>query len=99
MASPRGIAERYADQVRLSLSGKRYLSEPQERALLLEAIDIGLSLDEAQELIAATAAKRGAAREMTLDRDIAVTIAAVARDRGWISRTAFNDATSLYQQL
>ncbi len=99
MVSPRGIAERYVDQVKLSLSGQRYLSEQQERALLLEALDIGLSLNEARELLAATAAKRGVAREITLDHDIGITIAAVAGERGWISRTAFDRATGLYQHL
>ncbi len=109
MVSPRGIAERYVDQVRLSLSGKRYLTEQQERALLLEALDSGLSLNEARELLAATAAARellaataatrGVARELTLDHDIGITIAAVAGERGWISRTAFNRATGLYQHL
>jgi hypothetical protein len=99
MASPRGIAEQYADQVKLSLSRQRFLTEQQERALLLEALDIGLSLDEARELLAAIAAKRGVTRETTLDHDIAVTIAAVAGARGWISRTTFDHATNLFQQL
>src|SRR5260370_14271426 len=99
MVSPRGIAERYVDQVKLRLRGQRYLTEQQERALLLEALDIGLSLDEARELFAATAAKRGVAREITLDHDIGITIATVAGDKGWISRTAFDHATGLFQQL
>ncbi len=87
MASPRGIAERYADRVRLSLSGQRYLTEQHERALLLEALDIGLSLDRARELLAATVKRQGAAREVTLDHDMEITIAAVAGAKGWISRT------------
>ncbi len=99
MVSPRGIAERYADQVKLSLSRQRYLTEPQERALLLEALDIGLSLDEAKELLAATAKKHGAAREITLDHDVGITIAAVAGAKGWISRTSFDHAANLYQHL
>jgi len=99
MVSPRSIAARYVDQVKLSLSGQRYLTEQQERALLLEALDSGLSLNEARELLAATAATRGVARELTLDHDIGITIAAVAGERGWISRTAFNRATGLYQHL
>lgn len=99
MVSPRGIAERYADQVRLSLSGQRYLTEQQERALLLEALDAGLALDQARELLAATVERKGAAREVTLDHDMEATIAAVAGAKGWISRTAFDRATGLYQQL
>jgi hypothetical protein len=99
VVSPRGIAERYADRVRLSLSGQRYLTEQQERALLLEALDIGRSLDQARELLAATVTRQGATREVTLDHDMEITIAAVAGAKGWISRTAFDRATSLYQQL
>ena len=63
MASPRGIAEQYADRVKLALSRQRYMSEQQERALLLEGLDIGLSLDQARELLAATVKQQGAARE------------------------------------
>jgi hypothetical protein len=99
MVSPKTIAERFADQVKLTLSKKPYLTEPQERALLLEAIESGLSLEEAKELLAETATKRGATREATLDHDIAITLAAVAGDRGWISRTAFDHAANLFQQL
>jgi hypothetical protein len=97
MVSPRGIAQRYADQVKLSLSGRRYLTEQQERALYLEALDLGLSFEEAREVIVVTTAQRGAARETTLDHDIEITIAAVAGDRGWLSRTAFDRAARLYQ--
>jgi DNA-binding transcriptional MerR regulator len=99
MVSPRGIAERYVDQVRLSLSGRRYLTEQQERALLLEGLDIGLTLEEAREILAATATNRGAAREITLDHDMELTIGAVAGDKGWISRTSFDRAAHLFQQL
>src|SRR5947207_12911876 len=99
MVSPRGIAARYVDQVKLSLSGKRYLTEQQERALLLEALDSGLSLNEARELLAATAATRGVARELTPDHDIGITIAAVAAEKVWISRTAFDPPAGLIQQL
>src|SRR5260370_38292701 len=99
MVSPRGIAERYVDQVKLSLSGQRYLTEQQERALLLEALDIGLSLNEARELLAATAAKRGVAREITLEHEIGITIAAVAVEEGSSSRTAVDRASGLYQHL
>jgi hypothetical protein len=58
-----------------------------------------LSLKEAKEVLAATATKRRAAREPTLDHDIAITVAAVAGERGWISRTAFDQAANLFQQL
>jgi hypothetical protein len=98
MVSPRGIAQRYADQVKLRLIGRRYLTEEQERALYLEALDMGLSFEEAREVLVMTAAQNGAARETTLDHDIETTIAAVAGDRGWISRTAFDRAAGLYQQ-
>lgn len=90
---------RYADQVKLRLAGQRYLSEPQERELLLEALDLGLSLDEARGLLAATVAKRRAARELTLDHDMAVTIETMAGDKGWISRTTFDHAANLYRRL
>ena len=65
MDSPGRTSRHYADQVKLSLAGHRYLTEQQERELLLEALDIGLSLEEARGLLAATVAKRRAAREMT----------------------------------
>lgn len=93
------ITRRYADQVKLSLAGQRYLTERQERELLLEALDTGLSLDEARGLLAATVGKRHAARELTLDRDMAVTIAIFAGAKGWISRTNFDDAANLYRRL
>jgi hypothetical protein len=99
MDTPKRITERYADQVKLSLAGQRYLTEPQERALLLEALDVGLSLEAARGLLAATVAKRRAAREMTLDHDMAVTIAIFAGDKGWISRTTFDHAANLYRRL
>src|SRR5712691_9838264 len=89
MDSPKRTTKRYADQVKLSLAGQRYLTEQQERELLLEALDTGLSLEEARGLLAATVAKRHAAREMTLDRDMALTIAIFAGAKGWISRTTF----------
>ena len=98
MVSPRGIAQRYADQVRLRLIGRRYLTEPQERELYLEALDMGLSFEEAREVLVVTVAKSGAARETTLDHDIETTIAAIAGDRGWLSRTAFDRAARLYQE-
>jgi hypothetical protein len=97
--SSKRITERYADQVKLRLAGQRYLTEPQERALLLEALDVGLSLEEAKGLLAATLAKRRAAREMTLDHDMAVTLAIFAGDKGWISRTTFDHAANLYRRL
>jgi hypothetical protein len=99
MDLPKRIARRYADQVKLSLAGQRYLTEQQERELLLEALDTGLSLEEAKWLLAATVAQRHAAREMSLERDIAVTIATMAGARGWISRTNFDHAASLYRRL
>ena len=99
MDTPKRMTDRYADRVKLSLAGQRYLTEPQERALLLEALDIGLSLEEARQLLAATVAKRHTAREMTLDHDMAVTIAIFAGDKGWISRTTFGHATNLYRRL
>jgi hypothetical protein len=99
MESPKRITERYADQVKLSLAGQRYLTERQERALLLEALDVGLSLEEARGLLAATVAKRRATREMTLDHDMAVTIAIFVGDKGWISRTTFDRAANLYRRL
>ena len=99
MESPARITTHYEDQVRLRLSGQRYLTEQQERELLLEALDIGLSLEEAKGLLAATVAKRRAARELTLDHDMAVTIETMAGDNGWISRTTFNHAASLYRRL
>jgi hypothetical protein len=98
MDSPARIAKRYAEQVKLRLAGQRYLTEPQERELLLEALDIGLSLAEARELLAATVAQRRAARAMTLDHDMAVTIAVFAGDKGWISRTTFDHAANLYRR-
>jgi hypothetical protein len=104
MESPARITRRYEtrhyeDQVRLRLSGQRYLTEPQERELLLEALDIGLSLEEAKGLLAAIVAKRRAAREMTLDHDMAVTIETMVGDRGWISRRTFDHAASIYRRL
>jgi hypothetical protein len=99
MVSPRGISGRFADRVRLSLSRRRYLTEEAERALLLEAVEGGLPLDQARELLAATVTRQGATREVTLNRDMEITIAATAGAKGWISRTAFDRATSLYQQL
>jgi hypothetical protein len=99
MDSRARIAERYVDQVKLSLAGQRYLTEPQERALLLEGLDIGLSLDDARRLLAETVAIRRAARETTLDRDMAVTIGTFAGDKGWISRTNFDHAANLYRRL
>jgi hypothetical protein len=75
MDLPRRITRRYADQVKLRLAGQRYLSEQQERELLLEALDAGLSFEEAKGLLAVTVDKRHAARERTLDRDMVVTIA------------------------
>jgi len=96
---PGGIAERYADRIRLTLARQRYLTEQQERVLLLEALDIGLSFGQARELLAATVQRQGVAREVTLDHDMEITVAAVAGAKGWISRTAFNRATSLYQEL
>jgi hypothetical protein len=99
MESPARITRHYEDQVRLRLSGQRYLTEQQERELLLEALDIGLSLEEAKGLLAAIVAKRRAAREMTLDHDMAVTIETMVGDRGWISRTTFDHAASLYRRL
>lgn len=99
MVSSRSIAERYADRVKLALSTQRYLTERQERGLLLEALDIGLSLDEAREILAETIAKRHGARETTLDYDIGVTVAALVGNKGWLSRTAFDHAAGLYQHL
>jgi DNA-binding transcriptional MerR regulator len=99
MEPPARIARQYEDQVRLSLSGQRYLTEQQERQLLLEALNLGLSFEEAKRLLAATVAKRRAAREMTLDHDMAVTIETMAGAKGWISRTNFNHAANLYRRL
>jgi hypothetical protein len=95
----RRITKRYADRVKLSLAGQRYLTQQQERELLLEALDTGLSLEEAKGLLAATVAQRHAAREMTLDRDMAVTIGIFAGAKGWISRTNFDHAAKLYRRL
>jgi hypothetical protein len=99
LQSPPRSTRQYADQVRLRLAGQRYLTERQERELLLEALDIGLSLAEARGLLAATVAKRRAAREMTLDRDMALTIETMAGAKGWISRTTFEHAAALYRRL
>ena len=99
MAWQKGFADRFVDQVKLSLAGHRYLTEQQERALLLEALDIGLSLEAARELLVRTIATRRGAREITLDHDIAITIATMVGDKGWISRTNFDRATNLYQHL
>jgi hypothetical protein len=99
MDLPRRITRRYADQVKLRLAGQRYLSEQQERELLLEALDAGLSFEEAKGLLAVTVDKRHAARELTLDRDMVVTIAVFAGAKGWISHTTFNAAANLYRRL
>ena len=99
MESPARIARQYADQVRLRLAGQRYLTEQQERELLLEALDLGLSFEEAKGLLAATVAKRRAARGMALDHDMAVTIETMAGAKGWISRTNFDHAANLYRRL
>jgi hypothetical protein len=100
MVSSRGFAKRYADRIKLTLSAQRYLTEPQERRLLLEAIDdFGLSRDEAREILAETIVQRRGARETTLDHDIGITIAAMVGDKGWISRTTFDHAAELYRHL
>src|SRR5690242_18981848 len=95
----RSLPERFADQVRLTMSAQHYLTEPQERTLLLGAIERGLSLDAARAILAETVAKRRGARETTLDHDIEVTLATIAGDRGWLSRTSFDHATGLYRRL
>lgn len=99
MKPPSHVARHYEDQVRLSLAGQRYLSEQQERELLLQALDIGLSLEEAKGLLAATVTRRRAVREMTLDRDMAITMATFAGEKGWISRTHFDRVANLYRSL
>ena len=92
-------AKRYADYVRVQLGRQHHLTEQQERALLLEAIDMGLSIAEARQVITVTAANRHARRELALESDMAVTIAAFVGNKGWISRTGFGHATALYRRL
>ena len=99
MVSSRGRADEFADKVKLALSKERYLSERQRRRLLIEALDDGLPLDAALEILAETVAGRGGADEVTLDHDIGMTLAAIAGDKGWLSRTSFNHAMGLYRCL
>jgi hypothetical protein len=99
MATSRDRAERYRDHVRLQLAGRNYLSEAQEKELLLAALDHGIAIEEAKRLLAATAAERKAALASKIEAVVLSVLETLAGNRGWISPAGFRHAAAMYRRL
>jgi hypothetical protein len=99
MPAPDQIAENFKDRVRLQLGADRFLTRAQEKALLLEAIDCDIALDEARRLIEAVAGGRKARLETEVDTVMHALMTTLAGGRGWISRTKFETAAAACQRL
>jgi len=99
MPSQDEIDEKFKDHIRLRLGADRFLTRAQEKALLLEAIDCDIALDEARRLIESVAGGRKASLESEVDTVMHALMTTLVRDRGWISRTKFETAAAACQRL
>jgi hypothetical protein len=99
MGSSDRFTDRYPEQIKLRLRKRSYLTEPQERELLREAVDAGIPLERAKEVLAGTLAQRRARRETAFRREIALIIETFVGDKGWLSRSNFNRAATLHCRL
>jgi hypothetical protein len=99
MGSENRSAELYAAHVRLELGGRRYLTERQERELLLTAVDMRLPLEEAREILQTITAERSATLESRLDETLRTTISAFAGKRRRLTRESFDRAVAVCREL
>src|SRR5215471_272616 len=89
----------YTELIKALLRKRRYLTEPEERQLLFEAVDAGIPLRDAKECLASTLAQRRARRELAFQHDIRVILDTLVGKRGWLSRKNFDRAAALHRQL
>src|SRR5258708_20861157 len=90
MSESQGTAqERFGNLVKLRLRKRRYLSEPDLRALLLEAFELGLSHDEAQAVLGAVPSRQPIRHQAAVETAVLEIPTTWAGNRGRISPANF----------
>ena len=102
MGSSSDLADWFRERIKVELRKRTYLTEPQERELMHEAVEAGMSLKRAQQLLGAVLSERrtrGTMRELRSQHDIAAILETLVGDKNWLSRTNFDRLARLHCEL
>ncbi len=98
MANETAATARYAELMKLQLLGRRFLDREEERRLLEEGLTrYGLSLDQANGLLRASAEEHGTALEAELGKSTRELLKTMADRRGRVSRQDFGRTVAFYR--
>ncbi len=83
----------------MRLGRERYLSREQEKGLLLDALKMDVSLQDAQEIVRVFAAEFHVVLEGEMEAVVVAMMTAFVENDGWITRTEFRQAVETYKRM